>query len=56
MVVSCRGLIDSSVPALAFLQALWAEQQQRLCGRESVDDLWSGGTAYKIKKNLESDG
>lgn len=50
MVVSCRGLIDSRVPTVAFFQA-WAEQQQHLCGRESVDDLWSAVAAYKIKKN-----
>jgi len=56
VVVSCRALIDSRVPAVAFLQAPWAEQQQRFCGRESVDGLWSGVAAYEIKKNLESDG
>lgn len=56
MVISCRGLIDSRVPAVAFLQASWAEQQQHLCGSGSVGDLWSGVAAYEIKKNLESDG
>lgn len=45
MVVSCRGLIDSRVPAAAFLQASWAEQQQHLCRRESMDYLLSGVAA-----------
>lgn len=54
MVVSWRSLMDSRVPAVPFLQASWAEQQQCSCGGQSVDGLWSGGTAYKI--NLASNG
>lgn len=52
MVVSCPGLIDSRVPAVAFLQASWAEQQQCLSGRESVDDLWSEVVAYKTEQKF----